>query len=122
MAWESPDPIKIVRDYTQELKKHIKVDRVILFGSAVRGEMTFDSDLDIIVISSDFGNIPYMKRLQLLSKIRGRKFIFIPMDIFGYTAEEFEKMSKLDQSVVLSEAKREGKVVYPNKEKAGSKK
>lgn len=109
------DPVKVTREYTKEVAKRIRVDQVILFGSAARNEMTFDSDLDIIVISPDFKNMAFMKRLQLLSMARGRDFIFVPMDISGYTKEEFERLASRDQSVVLSRAKKEGKVVYQNK-------
>jgi hypothetical protein len=47
-----------------------------------------------------------MKRLVWLSKMRGKKFITRPMDIFGYTPKEFEKFSR--ESIVLKEAKEKG--------------
>ena len=116
MAQTTINPTKITKDYINHLnkKKLIRIQKVILFGSAARGQMTEDSDLDIIVISPDFKKMDYMKRLQLLSRARDNKFCFIPMDILGYTPEEFDKMAKPDQSIVLSEAKREGKIVYSN--------
>ena|SRR3990167_5431130 len=112
MAKKSINPIQIARDYAQTLKKRIKVEKIILFGSAARGQMTRDSDLDIIIISPDFEKMKYIDRLVFLSKARGGKFTFIPMDILGYTDEEFERLSK--ESVVLDEAKREGKLVSKN--------
>jgi len=111
------DPIKVTRDYIKHLagKKLIKISRVILFGSAAAGKMHRDSDLDIIVLSPDFKNMDYISRLQLLSRAREDKFTFVPMDILGYTLEEFEKMAHPDQSIVLSEAKRKGKVIYEDR-------
>lgn len=109
MAQKSIDPIKITQDYLDSLKEKIEIKKAILFGSAARGQFTRDSDLDIIVISPDFKKMEYMDRLKFLSKARGDKFIYVPMDILGYTEEEFEKITK--ESVVLEEAKREGKEI-----------
>jgi predicted nucleotidyltransferase len=82
---------------------------VILFGSAARGEMHRDSDIDLIIISPDFKKMGFIERLILLSKLREGMKKSAPMDIFGYTPEEFERLSK--ESIVLKEAKREGKII-----------
>lgn len=103
------NPIKIVRRYAQGLTQQIQVGKVILFGSASRGEMTFDSDIDVIVLSPDFKKLDFIRRLQLLSRARRGESRKIPMDILGYTNEEFEKMSQ--ESVVLAEARKEGKEI-----------
>lgn len=103
------NPVKIVRDYAQSLKDKIRIQKVILFGSASRGKMTYDSDLDVIVISPDFKKLDFIKRLQMLSRNRKNAARKIPMDILGYTNEEFQKMTK--ESVVLSEAKKDGKEI-----------
>lgn len=100
---------KIVKEYTEGLRPFIKVERAILFGSWARGEGGRDSDIDLIIISPDFKKLGFMKRLIWLSKMRREKFMSPPMDIFGYTQEEFVKLSK--GSIVLEEAKKEGIVV-----------
>ncbi|KKP92593.1 MAG: polymerase beta domain protein region protein [Parcubacteria group bacterium GW2011_GWA1_36_12] len=109
MATKPLNPIQITRDYVKNLKDKIRVEKTILFGSSARDEMNQDSDLDIIIISPDFKKMKYIDRLILLSKARGNQFTFIPMDILGYTNEEFEKMAK--ESVVLGEAQKEGKEI-----------
>jgi len=103
------DPVKIVRHYAKGLANQIQIKKVILFGSASRGEMTYHSDLDIIVLSPDFKKLNFMRRLQLLSRARKGEARKVPMDILGYTSEEFKKMAK--ESVVIREAQKEGKEI-----------
>ena len=48
--------IKIVRKFIKALKQEgITVDRVILYGSYARGKTRSDSDIDVAVISKNFG-------------------------------------------------------------------
>jgi len=68
-----------------------------------------DSDIDLIILSPDFKKMEFMERLILLSRLRRGMKKSAPMDIFGYTPEEFEKLSK--ESIVLQEAKKEGKII-----------
>lgn len=98
--------LAVVRDYLQNLEGKIGVKKVILFGSASRGEMHRDSDIDLIILSPDFKKIEFMDRLILLNRLRRGMKKTAPMDIFGYTPKEFNKLSK--ESIVLKEAKREG--------------
>jgi len=100
---------KLIKEYVQSLKSKIKVERVILFGSYGRGEPGKYSDIDLIIISPDFKRMDFMDRLIFLSKMRKEKFMSPGMDIFGYTKEEFERLSK--ESIVLGEAKEEGVLI-----------
>jgi predicted nucleotidyltransferase len=101
--------ISIVKDYLRNLEGKINVKKVILFGSAARGKMHRDSDIDLIIISPDFKKMGFVERLILLSRLREGMKKSAPMDIFAYTPEEFEKLSK--ESIILKEAKKEGKVI-----------
>lgn len=101
------DVKSIVHDYAREVSKQIKVDRIFLFGSAARGEMNRDSDVDLIVISRDFHKMNFMKRLQLLSRASLRTANVVAMDVIGYTPAEFKAMDKVD-SVMLKKMKHEG--------------
>lgn len=103
---------RIIKVYLKNLSQNIKVKGVFLFGSYATGKVHKDSDIDLIVVSHDFKKLPFMKRLILLSHTQGAAKITrsVPMDIFGYTPEEFEEIDK--ESVVMREAKREGKMIY----------
>lgn len=104
-------PEVIINEYIDNLKNKLKINKVILFGSAARGVFNKDSDLDIIVLSNDFKKMNFLKRLELLSHLRNGNARKVAMDIIGYTVDEFNKISK--ESIVLKEAKRTGKVIWP---------
>ena len=102
---------EIIKEYLKYFPKNIRVKGVFLFGSYATGKIRKDSDVDIIVISPDFKKISFIKRLELLSSLRQSKITrSIPMDIFGYTPEEFEEIDK--ESIVMRQAKKEGKMIY----------
>jgi len=48
--------MRIVREFVNALKRQgITIDRVILYGSYVNGTVRPDSDIDVAVVSKDFG-------------------------------------------------------------------
>ncbi len=52
--------------FLDSISKNIKVEQMIIFGSYVHGETHPDSDLDVIVVSDDFGHIREDKRIGFL--------------------------------------------------------
>lgn len=56
------------RDALPKLLEEFKPDKIIIFGSRVRGTARKDSDIDVIVISSYFANIPFLKRMPSYSR------------------------------------------------------
>ncbi|MDN5276656.1 MAG: uncharacterized protein PWR01_621 [Clostridiales bacterium] len=46
----------IARDYVNELKKHINVDKAVIYGSYAKGTYNRYSDLDIAIFSKNFNN------------------------------------------------------------------
>ncbi|MEW6107734.1 MAG: nucleotidyltransferase domain-containing protein [Nitrospirota bacterium] len=48
--------IKIINKFVRELKlQNIAVDHILLYGSYARGRVRPDSDIDVAVVSRDFG-------------------------------------------------------------------
>lgn len=100
----------IINIYIKELKKSIKPQKVMVFGSYAKNSAKKDSDIDLIVLSKDFKKLSFDKRLSLLNASRlNPKTRKVSMDIFGYTQEEFENASPL---TTLGEAKETGVTVY----------
>lgn len=112
MAQKSINAKKIVRAYSSSLTKQLRIDGVFLFGSAARGELHKDSDIDFIVLSRDFEHMPFLKRLQFLNRMRDEAASRVPMDIIGYTPKEFASMRR-SESPNLRKVYREAKKVYP---------
>lgn len=83
--------LSVVKKLAKALrKKGLRVEGVVVFGSVVNGEPGPDSDLDIAVISSDFEYMDTIERMRVVSEARVEAHLLQgPMDIFGYTPEEF---------------------------------
>jgi len=71
----------------------IRVDSIALFGSALKGTMDKDSDIDLIIISSDFRDLDLFERARLTMKPETetmRKYR-VPMDIINLSPEEYNE-------------------------------
>ncbi|MFC1613494.1 nucleotidyltransferase domain-containing protein [Patescibacteria group bacterium] len=106
-------PKKIVNHYIDTLKKKIKVDGVFLFGSFAFGKPTKHSDVDLVVISSDFLKRNFDNRLDFLTCSRDKATYQIAMDIIGYTPKEFSNIE--DHSAIMAHAKKHGRWIYKRK-------
>ena len=81
-------------------------EKIILFGSAVRGKMGRNSDLDLLVVKSD------VHRRRLAQAIyRHLIGVGIPVDIVVVTPEDIDRYGNAI-GLVLETALREGRVVY----------
>lgn len=69
----------------------IHVDSIALFGSALTGNMVKDSDIDLIIISSDFINLDIFERAKMTMKPETEtlKKFKIPMDIINLSPDEY---------------------------------
>jgi uncharacterized protein len=78
-----------------------------LFGSRSKGEELKSSDLDLVVISEDFKEMNFLKRLEMLEL----KWPYtLPLEALGYTAGEFEDLS--NNIGIVTEVKKYGMEVY----------
>jgi uncharacterized protein len=75
------------------IKYGIHVDSIALFGSALTGNMDKDSDIDLIIISSDFRNLDLFERAKMTMKpeIETLRKYKIPMDIINLSPEEYDE-------------------------------
>ena len=97
---------KEVNAFCKSIKKEFKVDSIILFGSHARGDNWKQSDYDFIIVSDDFKDMHWLKRI---SKIVEYWDMPVGIDILPYTREEFEHKKK--NSSVVRSAVKEGIVV-----------
>jgi predicted nucleotidyltransferase len=81
--------------------------KIILFGSAARGEMHADSDLDIMVVMPE-GTHRRHTAQHLYQHIEGIK---IPYEIVVATEQDMEK-NKDNSSLIYKSVLKEGKPLY----------
>ena len=82
-------------------------DKIILFGSAARGEMGPDSDLDLLVIKGG----KYQQRRLTTAIYRGLRGSGAAVDVVVVTPEDVARYGD-SPCLVIYPALREGKVVY----------
>ena len=101
-----PDPA-ILDEIIRRVVEVAHPDRIILFGSAARGDMGPDSDVDLLVIKS---GVPHRGRLA--GDIHMNLFgIRLPVDVLVVTPEDVERDRHAVGSII-GPALREGRVVY----------
>lgn len=99
--------IKIERFLTL-LKNNCNIEKVILFGSFVRGRQKRWSDIDLAIISDDFRKMNFHQRLVFLGMLAWRAKA-TEIEALGYTLDEYKNATMLD---FLGEIKRTGKIIY----------
>lgn len=103
---------QLKKTYEEEIKRIISdlktynPEKIILFGSAARGEFRLGSDLDLLIIKET--QKPFLER-----NIEARGFInpTVPVGIFVLTPKEFERARKNWQPFVV-DVLEEGRVIY----------
>src|SRR5260370_18088841 len=98
---------KILANVIQRVVAAAKPDKIILFGSAARGQMGPNSDLDLLVIKSG-----KFDRGKLTTRIyRHLTGADAAVDIVVVTPEEVERYRDT-HCLVICPALKEGKVIY----------
>src|SRR5947208_2860986 len=100
-----PDPT-ILADIIKRIVEAADPERIVLFGSAARGTMGPDSDLDLLVIKGGKFN-----RNRVTTAIYRNLSGEIGVDAIVVTPEEAERYRNT-HCLVICPAMREGRVVY----------
>ena len=97
----------ILNQLVQHIVEIVDPLKIFLFGSAVRGEMGPDSDIDVLIVMPE--GVHRRKTAQLLYReIRG---LGVPFDILVTTPKNLEK-HKNNIGLIYQTILREGKEVY----------
>ena len=100
------DP-EVIEQLVRRIIEIVQPLRIILFGSAARGEMGPDSDIDVLVVMPE--GIHRRRTAQLLYRqIRG---LGVPFDILVATPNDLE-MYRDNIGLIYHTALREGREVY----------
>jgi transcriptional regulator with XRE-family HTH domain len=97
---------KLLQTIVRRILTVTKPEKIILFGSAARGEMGSDSDLDLLVVTA------CKHRRETARKIRGALFgITIPIDIIVAKPEDLQRYGDAI-GLIYRPALKEGTVLY----------
>jgi predicted nucleotidyltransferase len=94
---------RFVARYLPRLKRRYQPELVLVFGSRARGEALAESDLDLVVVSTRFRDVPFLERAARLLADLDLPFA---VDLLCYTPEEFAR--KREELGVVSLALEEG--------------
>ena len=94
--------IKIVKQYSELVKDVTDVDMIVLYGSAARGEMKENSDIDVAVIVNDL-NEDYLELSSKLFELVRKIDIRIEPNLL---------IRKYNKSGFIDTVLREGKIIY----------
>ena len=106
-SMESKPGNELLQDVTRRIVATVKPRRVVLFGSAARGQMKKDSDLDVLVVVSERAH-----RRQTAQKIyRSLHGSGVAIDIVVATEGDLKKYGQRP-GTILKTALQEGRILY----------
>jgi predicted nucleotidyltransferase len=100
-------PEEDLREIVRRIVAAVDPEKIILFGSAARGTMGPDSDLDLLVIKSG----EYDHRREVSAAYEALREIDYSKDILLVSAEILERY-KDSSCLIYYPAVREGRVIY----------
>src|SRR3990172_3548139 len=95
-----------IQTITKQIVEKYKPEKVILFGSAARGEFKPESDLDFLIIKKT--SKKKVERMREIADLVSRK---TPSDFLVYTPEELEKRLSIGDYFV-EDVLKEGRILY----------
>lgn len=99
--------IDLLSEVVRRVVETASPDRIILFGSAARGEAKPDSDLDLLVVKTGV-----VHRRRLAQQIyKGLLGLDIPVDVLVVTPEDLAA-SRNKSGMIIGSALRDGREVY----------
>ncbi len=107
MAMKSLDIKREINNLVHQLVTKYHAQKIILFGSAVRGRDEMINDLDFLIIKQDVPSRG-LDRIRELEHLIERN---VPVDMIVYRPDELEERIKLGDPFVKAILK-EGRVLY----------
>ena len=103
----TPPIPQTIEELVRRIVEGVQPQRIILFGSAARGDMRPDSDIDVLVVMPEG-----VHRRRTAQELHERLFGFpLPVDILVATLGDLEK-HKDNLGLVYHRILREGREIY----------
>lgn len=98
--------VEVLDDIVRRIREVADPERIIMFGSAARGQMDRNSDIDLLVVKSG------ANRLELVNRIQGNLHgAGAAVDVIVARPEDLDRYRE-NHYVVIGPALKEGKVIY----------
>ncbi len=97
----------LIEEIVQRVLSVASPDKIILFGSAATGQMTRDSDIDLLVVQAD----PIDQREEYVRIRRALRGMGYPFDILFISTDWFEASKNVIGGIAYP-AHKYGKVIY----------
>jgi predicted nucleotidyltransferase len=98
---------QIIQEIVRRILSVAKPDKIILFGSAATGQMTRDSDIDLLIVEPAPGD-QRRESVRLHRELSGLGF---PFDVIVMATERFEESKHVIGGIAYP-ANKYGKVIY----------
>lgn len=86
--YPTTDYLTEIQKYVQYVRTKIKIEKVVLFGSYAQGTATADSDIDLAVVSPDFGKSLLREKMDLFGW-RHHSSLTADLQPFPFSPEQF---------------------------------
>lgn len=100
-------PQETLGEIVARIRAVCQPDRIILFGSAASGEMTRDSDVDLLILQREVKD-PRAEALRIRRALSGLPF---PFDVVVMSRDRFEETRNVIGGIAWPAAKY-GRVIY----------
>ena len=97
----------LISEIVRRILSVAQPDKIILFGSAATGNMTRDSDIDLLIVESAPGD-QRKESVRLRRQLSGLDF---PFDVIVISTEWFEESKNVIGGIAYP-ANKYGKVIY----------
>ena len=102
-----PSPLPpAFRRFLLRLRREVRAERIVLFGSRGRGDHHRESDFDLLIVSSRFRKVRWVERAPKVLRLWDLPH---DLDAICLTPEEFRR--RKDEISIIGEAVREGQVL-----------
>ena len=98
---------EVIQEIIRRVLKVLQPDRIILFGSAAGGQMTPDSDIDLLILQENPADINE-ESLRIRRSLRGLGY---PFDVMVMATERFEESKNVVGGLAYP-ANKYGQVIY----------
>ena len=97
----------LINEIVRRILTVARPDKIILFGSAAAGNMTRDSDIDLLIVEPDTSD----QRSEYVRIIRALRGIHYPFDVLFINTQWFEDSKNVIGGIAYP-ANKYGKVIY----------